>query len=817
MRRRTSTFLTILLAGLLVTATPAEAATTAVGSVHTTESDFQTATTLENVSVVGSGTGASVGLASGGPALEDSFEDDAVGSFPNNWTEASGTAEIDDSRASQGSKSLRVDANSRAQHEISGAGYRTDDQSFDIYVPDGHKAGYYVNEAGTTVISVFLNKSGLYYTEPGATSTQLVTNADLTGEWTTISITQFDTEADEATLSWDSPSASGSTTMAFRNPSSNGYNIIKLNNIGSGGAAYYDDIVVGNQPATKGSYIGANHSVSEATQGWTNLTLQNAEATVTWQGWTGSSWTDVSSATYTTTGNYSQALAGGYSKWRVNTTFVKTGSDPIAQLHDEGVLFSNDAPIIDSNSATPSGGTTLSTGDPELSIDISDATFGTPQGETLDATFYVDGSAIGSKTVQNNGTVSHNVTGLTGGSHTWHVKVDDSYGGSTTSQTFSFATPSELTIRNESAPSQLIDNATVSLKFYYENPVKIEERTTTNGTVSFDNLPIDRPFVVIADAEGYTPRRIYVESLIQAESIYLVPESKQSVTTRFQLQDFSGEYPDGVTVLKVQRAINGSWQTVEGDFFGASGGFASNLRYNVRHRLILLNTRTGQSEPIGPFTPIADETVTLTIETDGTLTLDRGGPQVIIEPQVRQVRATSDAQIAARVLNNSAGVTAWDVTMTYRNDSTTAVIAQTSRTTDGGTFAPTLDLTDRAGGEVEVVVEYTLQSGATGQTNATFIVAQDYQNQYALLTVLGGVGDHFPNRHASTVLSGIAIFVSVLASLAVAGTFRTSSAVVGLVAVVSLAGFALIGWVGYGPVFVSGAGWVALVGLRRGI
>jgi len=232
------------------------------------------------------------------------------------------------------------------------------------------------------------------------------------------------------------------------------------------------------------------------------------------------------------------------------------------------------------------------------SVDVSDSDF---PYDDVTVEFKIDGSSVGTDTVSSGGTASVSISGQSfdGGSHSIEAVATDGYGNTQTSSG-SFDVPSNITIFNESAPNQKIDNSTVTVDFFYESGGNYTsvERNTTDGVIDLSGLPVHRPLVAKAETDKYRDRRIFLGSLYEQQSLYLLPENETATQTRFKLQDFSGEFPQDTTVLKVQRTLTFRYETVLGDFFGASGSFPGELHFNKRHRLILVNTETGETRDL---------------------------------------------------------------------------------------------------------------------------------------------------------------------------------------------------------------------------
>lgn len=300
-----------------------------------------------------------------------------------------------------------------------------------------------------------------------------------------------------------------------------------------------------------------------------------------------------------------------------------------AQLHNEGVQFTNAHPQINNSSATPSGGTTTASNDVTLNISVNDTTFSRPQGDSVVVEFFVDGNSEGTKTLGSNGTASLGVT-VSSGSHTWSVNATDDWGGTTPSQQFSFGTPANLTIRNESNPDEIIKPDEVTCAFFtLDGSVQnnLAERNTTTGNISLGGLPTADEFVVQCSATDFHTRTILLKSLTSQSNIYLINSTGAAATVNVQLslQDSTGLFPTSETRIQLERALNQSgnlsFRVVSGDIFGAAGTFRDTLINDARYKITIENT-DGDSRELGPYTATTDETATLSV---GNLTFDVQG------------------------------------------------------------------------------------------------------------------------------------------------------------------------------------------------
>jgi len=117
--------------------------------------------------------------------------------------------------------------------------------------------------------------------------------------------------------------------------------------------------------------------------------------------------------------------------------------------------------------------------------------------------------------------------------------------------------PSELQVRNEANPDELIDdNVTLRVRFFADEDTVIE-REVSDGTVSLDGLPADEEIVVTVKESNanYTYRRILLDSIVETSEIYLLPTTEPSAEVRFELRDETGRFVSGETKLFVEKPI----------------------------------------------------------------------------------------------------------------------------------------------------------------------------------------------------------------------------------------------------------------------
>jgi len=265
---------------------------------------------------------------------------------------------------------------------------------------------------------------------------------------------------------------------------------------------------------------------------------------------------------------------------------------------------SDDPPVLDN--LTPSGG--QSSVPTQISVDLNDSDFGTI-GDTVTVDITLDGTTLSTQTVSSNSTLTTSIpqSGQTGGSHSIEIEATDSYSNTDTAAT-TYSVPNTFFVRNETNHSQLV-SADGELRFISDD--EVFTRNTSDGELNMTGLPVTDFIVEIEPTkENYTDRTIYVESIFETQSAYVLNTSVYStVENRFRLNDPTGNY-DSETILKIQRPINISgntvYQTIVADKFGVEGVTAT-LEEGVRYKL-LVSSET-DSQTVGPFRADVSETV----------------------------------------------------------------------------------------------------------------------------------------------------------------------------------------------------------------
>lgn len=184
-------------------------------------------------------------------------------------------------------------------------------------------------------------------------------------------------------------------------------------------------------------------------------------------------------------------------------------------------------------------------------------------------------------------------------------------------------TPSDLEVRNEAQPSELIDG-NVTLRARLFSGGEVIERQVTDGTVSLEGVPTDQELIVTVKEEDadFVYRRILLESAIQTDEIYLLPTSDPSAEVEFQLQDETGRFQSEDTKLFVEKPITRDfdsdgtnetqYQTISGDRIGGDGGFPTILEDSERYRIRVVND-DGEQRVLGSYTVQGAERTVLPI------------------------------------------------------------------------------------------------------------------------------------------------------------------------------------------------------------
>lgn len=375
--------------------------------------------------------------------------------------------------------------------------------------------------------------------------------------------------------------------------------------------------------------------------------------------------------------------------------------------------------------------------------------------------------------------------------------------------------PGDLLIRTESTPNDLITAKQVNATLY--QGTTILDRETTTGVVSMAGLAAADPVVVQLSADGYVTRRTAFEDARGNKTAYLLNTSATTVQPSFRLRDFAGRHPPENTLLLVQRDINEQWTTVAGDYFGSVNRVSTPLLADERYRLVVVNTETGNRRPVGTFAATSNELLDVVIR-QGAIEIEGLPPLVRYTPGTGSLPATDPAGFSLDLTPRSSTIYSWSVDIDLvQPDGTRSDLASTSRSTNGGTYDPSLNLTDENGSTVVVETSWTTADGTSGSTVRNYSVRRPVTNPHALLPALASINGRLPSQHVEPFQAFVSIALAILGTAAVATRVPLSTEALGGVTVAILAVFGILAWLQYAVVFVAIVTWLAFAGVRRGI
>lgn len=255
----------------------------------------------------------------------------------------------------------------------------------------------------------------------------------------------------------------------------------------------------------------------------------------------------------------------------------------------------------------PVGGQTEDVTD--LSVDVATDN----EDIQTDLTFTHNGQQVGTDSITGSGTVSVSTDQSVMGPNDWSVTAEDELGNSVTEE-YEFAVPDELYVYNESAPTELVDNATIDVTFYGED--QAYTRTTDNGVISLEGLP-NEEMTIQVEAGGYITRQTIIRSIHEQQTVFALPDNVETVTTRFELDDPTGKFNSEDTRALIKKPIerNGTttYETVVADQFGV-GELTTILEQDQRYLIEVENTETGQIRELGPYVATTSENVVLEVD-----------------------------------------------------------------------------------------------------------------------------------------------------------------------------------------------------------
>jgi hypothetical protein len=376
-------------------------------------------------------------------------------------------------------------------------------------------------------------------------------------------------------------------------------------------------------------------------------------------------------------------------------------------------------------------------------INVSDADFNR-DGDTLTAEFIVDGTTSGTETLNANGTASHSTSSLTSGTSQWVVRVNDTHGNSAESQTRTLNIPSNLTLRNESDPDQILSGASgnAEVSFYATGDDRVYERPVVNGRVDLAGLPADVTLVAVVQVDGYVTRRVVIDSILEQQSAYLLPENATISNVVYSLDDQTGRFEGNGAQLVVQKAINVSgdveYRNIVGDRFGATGEVAVSLENDQRYRLRVRND-DGESRVLGTYVTAGDDPnavlpigrITLTSDVQSGTAFDAA----IINP---------DSNPAIRIVYRDPASTTSTLDLEVTDENGTLIRPNTTHVGSYGRYIETYALNESPEGRTYTVRyratnDTAVVAGGSTQVGDVAGLADDWNIDGEILSLLGWV------------------------------------------------------------------------------
>ena len=366
------------------------------------------------------------------------------------------------------------------------------------------------------------------------------------------------------------------------------------------------------------TYVSQTHT-GEATQGIADVEVSGfngAKVSVRWQYLEDGSWKTYDTQQVTDDEVATTNIDSEVDTWRVRLVFSidgdLLGEDDSVTVNSEGYKYESNNPEVDN--AQPDG-EQIDNRQPTISFDVSDEDFDTVHVDEVDVDIYLNDDLAYSETVTEDGTVEWETSGVVGGTNEWYVTAEDEVGNQITTETYTFDTPSELEIRNESAPSELVTGTEVDVIFFTDE--EAYERTTTDGTIDLEGLPIDEEFTVQISADGFVTREAIIRSVFEQQAVYALPEDVDTVETKFTLDDPTGTFSQENSRVFVKRAVDSgdglSYETIVADDLGVDG-YTTTLEKDQRYVIEVENKDTGEIRRLGPYVASISEQVTLKVD-----------------------------------------------------------------------------------------------------------------------------------------------------------------------------------------------------------
>jgi hypothetical protein len=314
---------------------------------------------------------------------------------------------------------------------------------------------------------------------------------------------------------------------------------------------------------------------------------------------------------------------------------------------------------------------------------------------------------------------------------------------------------------------QLIDNATVEFRLFEEGSDRVFTRSTDDGVISIEDLPTNTAFSVTAKADGFVTRQTFFESARQQQQIFLLNNSSDSDLVRFNIEDRTGLFDQGVRV-QIERSLNTSdsptnqerYVIVGGDIVGGQLSFDTELERNIRYRISVANDQ-GDSRELGSFLIKTEQAVNLVISG-----IDVG----FVEPGRTQINVTQD-------ISDSGTKTIQFSAVDVDEETTNLQVEIINRETD--------TVVD-SGGTTDTIGSFVFTSVQPNSSDTDFLVRYSYDRDGETVEATVGAGtSEFPLL--DELDSGWAQIFGVGFLLIFAGIFSRGNATIGALVIPGVA------------------------------
>jgi hypothetical protein len=466
----------------------------------------------------------------------------------------------------------------------------------------------------------------------------------------------------------------------------------------------------------------------------------------------------------------------------------------ISQIGPFTSLDATDTPALQVSNVTPTDGATLTklTG-VDAGADVSGGTL--PIGGSATVTLTAPDGSTKTVTTTSPTRVTDTFNSLVGGRNDWNVQINQSGSASVVaneSRDLFFRTPAEIKIRNEEQPTQLINGQTkVELTFFGRDGTVVS-KTTTNGRIDMTGLPLDEEFTARAEGADFLNRRIFVESVLDQQSIYLLNTSANAAQIEFNVEDDTGQFQVRESRLLVEKPITRDFDgdgtnetqfdTIAGDTIGNTREFPAALEIGERYRLRVINDE-GDVRELGSYTVKGPATPVLRIgqvqlETDG-----RESYAADLETFTEDVDDDGTDEQFVRVEYKDPGDRTEGFDFTVENQETNTTVIDRDVNQELGTFSTTqqVNSSDRSTFKLN-------WSGQRAQPNGT--VTQIGGSRFG--GTIPGIGERLPIDPRWLSLVGFVSIVAVAGLIVIIDSALAATAATGWASLLTLLGIVAI-------------------------